>query len=182
VSRLNNDVAIVEQTLSNNISMVSRAIITIVADLVMMFIVCWQLSLIALAGVFLSAFFQLFFITKQRNMQAQIQARKSALSVVTEESCHNIRTVKAFANEEEETKKFAIKNEALLSIGRTKALVTASQTTITMIILYGTLCATLFCAKYLYEKGEFQIEIITTFMLYILSIIFQFWLIAMALP
>lgn len=55
----------------------------------------------------------------------QIQTSKSILTVVAEESCQNIRTVKAFSNEDHETAKFAAKNKNLFAAGKTKALVTA---------------------------------------------------------
>ena len=102
----------------------------------------------------------------------EIQANKSKLTVVAEESYQNIRTVKAFANEDEESKKFAAKNLSLFATGRTKALVTAFQTSLTQITLYGTLCAILYCSKILFEKGKIEIGSISTFMLYILSLIF----------
>jgi ABC-type multidrug transport system fused ATPase/permease subunit len=105
--------------------MVGRASLTILADMIIMFILSWKLALVALAGIALSGFVQIFFLNKQREMQQQIQANKAKLTVVAEESCQNIRTVKAFANEDEESRKFAIKNTDLFTMGRKKALLTA---------------------------------------------------------
>lgn len=43
------------------------------------------------------------------------------MTVVAEESYGNIRTVKAFANEEEECRKFVVGNESVYKLGKKRA-------------------------------------------------------------
>jgi ABC-type multidrug transport system fused ATPase/permease subunit len=52
------------------------------------------------------------------------------MTVVAEESYQNIRTVKAFANEDEESRKFKKGNENLFKAGRIKAVWMGGQTSI----------------------------------------------------
>jgi ABC-type multidrug transport system fused ATPase/permease subunit len=49
-----------------------------------------------------------------------VQQVKSEMTVVAEESYQNIRTVKAFANEDEESRKFKKGNENLFNMNRKK--------------------------------------------------------------
>jgi ABC-type multidrug transport system fused ATPase/permease subunit len=46
------------------------------------------------------------------------------MTVIAEESYQNIRTVKAFANEEEESRKFLVGNQKVFQSGKKKALIT----------------------------------------------------------
>ena len=110
VSRISNDVTNIQMGLTQNISMVARALVTIIADLIIMFFISWKLTLITLAGVLLSSSCNFFFMMKLRDLAKQIQAIKGEMTVTAEESYQNVRTVKAFANEEEESKKFRVSN------------------------------------------------------------------------
>lgn len=68
-----------------------------------------------LAAAFLVIMVPIVLITilyghKIRMLQKDIQAEKAIMSNIAEESFGNIRTVKAFSNEEEEIRKFNIGN------------------------------------------------------------------------
>lgn len=110
--------------LTQNISMLARPTITIIASVVVMFIYSWQLTLLALLGSSVSAFISIYFSMKVRAMQREIQQQKAGMTVIAEESYQNIRTVKAFANEEEESRKFLVGNQKVFQSGKKKALIT----------------------------------------------------------
>lgn len=121
---MTSDIGQVENGITTNISMITRAMVTIIADLVIVFILCWQLSLITLIGVLLSSSVNFFFMGKQRALQKEIQALKSVMTTTASESCMNIRTVKAFSNEETESKKFMADSKKVFNQGKSKALLT----------------------------------------------------------
>lgn len=83
-----------------------RAMITVVISLVILFIISWKLTLITLAGVIPIVFFAMFFGLKVRDLSKVVQDVKAEIGQVSEEAISNIRTVKAFANEITEIKKF----------------------------------------------------------------------------
>jgi ATP-binding cassette subfamily B protein len=110
--------------------MLGRAIVAIIGSLAVMFWYSWQLSLITISGVIPTGFATMHFSGKLRIIQRQVQQVKSEMTVVAEESYQNIRTVKAFANEDEESRKFKKGNENLFKAGRIKAVWMGGQTSI----------------------------------------------------
>jgi len=61
ISRLNSDVMVVQETLSNNFSMVSRACLGIIASLVIMLFLSLELTGICFCGIVPLAFFTIFY-------------------------------------------------------------------------------------------------------------------------
>ena len=104
------------------------------------------------------------------------------MTITASESCSNIRTVKAFSNEEEESRKFRIDSLKVLEQGKKKALMTGSQQMLSQIFLYFTLALILYVSKLMFERNKLKIGNISTFMLYILGLIWQFQLIAWGIP
>jgi ABC-type bacteriocin/lantibiotic exporter with double-glycine peptidase domain len=51
VSRLGSDIAVVQEGLTTNVSMLIRAVIFIIASLVIVFIISWELTLIMIASI-----------------------------------------------------------------------------------------------------------------------------------
>lgn len=60
---------------------------------------------------------------KMRVLSKELQDKKSELGQASEEAISNIRTVKAFASEKHENKKFAKLNQEVYDIGLTLALI-----------------------------------------------------------
>jgi len=54
----------------------------------------------AFTGVIISSSFNFFFMMKLRDIARVISATKGEMTVVAEESYQNVRTVKAFSNED----------------------------------------------------------------------------------
>lgn len=162
--------------------MMARALTTIIADLIIMFFISWKLTLITFAGVLLSSSCSFIFMMKLRDLSTLIQASRGDMTVTAEESYQNVRTVKAFANEEEESKKFRVSSSKVYDLGKRKALFSGLQSSLVSVALYCTLAAILYIAKLQFKAGEIRIGVISSFMLYIVSLIFQFWLISYAVP
>ena len=115
---------VVQETLSNNFSMVSRACLGIIASLVIMLFLSLELTGICFCGIVPLAFFTIFYQRWMRIVQKTIQAAKGKMNNVAEESFSNIRTVKAFNNEDEEIEKFQKGNSIVMKAGRKKAFYT----------------------------------------------------------
>jgi ABC-type multidrug transport system fused ATPase/permease subunit len=102
VSRLNGDTAVIQDSLSTNVSMFIRSSFTITATMVICFILSWKLALTFLAGMIPIAAFSIKYAGFMREIAKKISSQKALMSTIADESLSNIRTVKAFANEEEE--------------------------------------------------------------------------------
>ena len=66
--------------------------------------------------------FSVFLMIFMRKIQKTIQEEKSNMNTIAEESFANVRTVKAFQNEDVEIERFSKGNEMVYQMGRKKAL------------------------------------------------------------
>jgi len=74
------------------------------------------------------------------------------MTTIADESLGNIRTVKAFANEEEECEKFDILSDNVYKLGKTKAFWTGFFSMFTQLSLYGAMLLIVFVASELYKR------------------------------
>lgn len=87
-------------------------------------------------------------------MQKTIQAAKGKMNNVAEESFSNIRTVKAFNNEDEEIEKFQKGNSIVMKAGRKKAFYTGLYQMLQQYLLFGAQAAVLYVSWIQYTNGE----------------------------
>lgn len=151
--------------------MLGRAVVSICGSLAVMFWYSWQLSLITIAGVIPTGFATIHFSGKLRIIQRQVQQVKSEMTVVAEESYQNIRTVKAFANEDEESRKFKKGNENLLKAGILKAAWMGGQTSTNTISLYCSMALVIYIAKILIKQNKLRVGQVSTYLFYMLSLV-----------
>ena len=89
------------------------------------------------------------------------------MSAVAGETLSNIRTVRAFSNEEGEIKRFEAGNREVYRVGRKRTIYTATYEFLLTILLYGSMGAVMFCAVRLYLNDTLSIGSIATFLLYL---------------
>lgn len=73
------------------------------------------------------------------------------MSNVADEAFGNVRTVKAFANEIEETEKFDKHNVEVFNVGRQRCIWQGLFVVAIQILFYGAFCMIIFVAGKLYE-------------------------------
>ena len=122
MSRLNSDIQVIQDTLSTNISMFVRGMLFIIIVLVLLCVISAPLTGVTFAGIIPLCLFASFYQRWMRTLQKQIQDTKGIMNTTVEESFSNIRTVKAFSNEDHETTKFGDGNEIVYQAGRKKAI------------------------------------------------------------
>ena len=89
------------------------------------------------------------------------------MSAVAGETLSNIRTVRAFSNEEGEIKRFEAGNREVCRVGRKRTIYTATYEFLLTILLYGSMGAVMFYAVRLYLNDTLSIGSIATFLLYL---------------
>lgn len=100
------DTQVVQNALSINISMVIRAVITIVGTLVVTFGISWQLTVVTIGGIVPFGITAICLGNIMRELSKELQEAKAKLGQVSEEAISNVRTVKAFACENSELNRF----------------------------------------------------------------------------
>ena len=99
-----------------------RGTIFIIVVLTIMMIISWQLTLAVFLGIIPLCIFAAFYMGWMRDLQKLIQKEKAVMNTVAEESFSNVRTVKAFSNEDEEMSKFDGGNTIVFGVGKQKAV------------------------------------------------------------
>ena len=172
---------VVQEALSNNFSMVSRALMFIIASIVIMLILNPTMTGMTFAGVLPAGLYTIFNMRLMRRVQKTIQAAKGEMNNVAEESFSCIRTVKAFNNEEEEIEKFQKGNATVYRAGRRKQLYTGINAMLNQWLLFGAYAAVVYVSSILYKRGEVTIGEISAFLFYMQMLTFNFMIIGYVL-
>ena len=178
LSRLSTDTQIIQDGMSVNVSMFIRAMITIIISLAILFFISWKLTLITLAGVIPIVFFAMYFGLKVRDLSKVVQDVKAEIGQVSEEAISNIRTVKAFANEIAEIKKFKTKNDKAFELGKTLSIWQGVLTFFIQFTINGAMAGIIYYGSVLCSTGDITVGDITSFLLYMIQLIFNFAIIA----
>jgi ATP-binding cassette subfamily B protein len=117
-SRLANDVGGVANVLSNTVSSVVGNTVTVIAAFVAMFILSWQLALIAIVLLPLLAIVQRSVGQRRARIATETQESLSELSAITQEalSVSGILLAKAFTRQRQETERYAAESDRQLRL------------------------------------------------------------------
>ena len=115
---------------------------------------------------------------KIKQLTKVIQDDKAKMSNVADESFGNIRTVKAFSNEIEETTKFQAHNLDVYKNSCTRAIWYGFFTWFVQVLLYGSMSAIIYIASILYQNGKLEIGTITSFLFYMILLLVNFGIIS----
>ena len=85
--------------------------LSIVGALAMMFFIQWQLALVLAIALPLGVWFTLNQRSRMRDANVEVKRKTATITAAIESSISGVRTAKAFANEEQETRKFDEANE-----------------------------------------------------------------------
>ena len=96
------------------------------------------------------------------------------MNTVAEETFSNIRTVRAFSNEDAEIRRFDAGNLNVYMAGRKKMIYSSFYALLSTLLLYGSMGAVMFCGVRLYLNGKLSIGDIATFLLYLSQFVFTF--------
>lgn len=106
LSRLTNDISLIEQTLTYAvIDFVIRSV-TVIGIIAFIFYINWELSLISMSLLPLTAFLIERYGKKMRRLGRQIQDNLSSLASIANEVIGAIKVVKAFASSDREVERF----------------------------------------------------------------------------
>lgn len=145
------------------------------------FILCylsWKLTLVALGGIMITSFVLIGFFKKMRVLGKEIQDCKAEIGEVSEEAISNIRTVKAFANEFNEIEKFKVKNDKTFSKGYSFSVLMGFFTWWLTISINSVNAAIIYYGSVLYNNNEITLGEITSFLLYMIQLIFNFMMLS----
>ena len=111
----------IQEALTVNVSQSFKSILFILCVLAIMIYISPPLTGVTFVAIVPIILLAIVFGNMMRKVQRTIQATKAKMSEVAEESFANIRTVKAFSNEAEESVKFIKGNAETYNMSLIKA-------------------------------------------------------------
>lgn len=96
------------------------------------------------------------------------------MNTVAEETFSNIRTVRAFSNEDAEVNRFNAGNYVVYQVGRKKTIYTSVYTLLSTMLLYGSMGLVMIVSVQLVSNDKISIGKIASFLLYLSSFVFTF--------
>ena len=116
ISRLTNDVTLVQNVIGFGISMFVRNALMMVGAAVMLFVTSWKLAALVLLGVPATLIPILVLGRRVRRLSRASQDRVADVSAYVDEAIHEIRTAQAYAHEDADRTAFAHHAEAAYSV------------------------------------------------------------------
>jgi subfamily B ATP-binding cassette protein MsbA len=165
-SRITNDVSLIQTALTTNVSALLQTVVQFIGALVLMFLVSWQLSLLALVLVPLIMGLGIFFGRMLRRISTQVQDHVAESAAVLDETTAGVRVVQSFAREQYEIGRFTTAVEATFRAALSRARVRAIFLPLITTVGWATLAAVLYVGAQLVLSGAMRAGDLVTFMLY----------------
>lgn len=118
MSRISNDVSLMEGAVSNLLADLIRENLSIVALLVVLFWRDWQLAVISILILPICVFFLYRVGDKLRNLSRRSQEKMADMNAILQETISGARIIKAFGMEEYEADRYASENNRFFQIMR----------------------------------------------------------------
>jgi subfamily B ATP-binding cassette protein MsbA len=106
VSRLTNDVTLLQQAVTTNLVTLLRQILTLFGSVILLFVLNWQLTLLILLVVPVITLLMVWLGGRIRDASVGVQDSLAEVANVAEETISGVRIVKSFAREPYEIKRF----------------------------------------------------------------------------
>lgn len=106
MSRVTNDVSVVQSAVGSNFVGLIQQIVTLVGGITMLFVINWRLTFLTLLVAPIVAAAVFFFSRRLRNISMEVQDRLADVATVLEETISGVRIVKSFTRERHEVERF----------------------------------------------------------------------------
>lgn len=166
MNRLASDTAVLQNTVTVNLSMLLRNILQIIGTIVILVMTSWQLTLVMLAIVPLVALGAAFYGRALRKVSMKVQDSLADASEIAEESLSAIRTVRIFASEDKEIERYDVAVEASYQQAKYRAKLVAIFAGGVSFAGYAAIAAVIWYGGRLLQEGSLSFGELTSFILY----------------
>jgi len=165
-SRSTNDVDQLQDMLSGTLPDFARQVVTIIFGVTFIFLISPKLTLLALAVIPALVIATVVYGRFIRKLSRERQDALASTSVIVEETLQNIHTVKAFSNEEYESRRYRLSLDKVVSTGIRGAINRGVFTTFLVSGLFGAFILVLWYGAILIQSHALTPGILTSFMIY----------------
>lgn len=135
IARATNDIAVIQNAISNGLATAVRNLVLLVGIMLMIFITNWKLSVVTLLVMPLAALTIAAFGKRIRLQSRRLNERIGELTAIMSETLRGIRIVKAFTMESTQAERFSRKNESGFEASMRSVQATATMTPIVEILI-----------------------------------------------
>lgn len=171
VTRLTNDVTVLQNAICNGIRPVVRGPFMMVAAFIMTVILNPKLSLIFLAAIPILGLFLYFILRKLGPMYGQMQKALDKVNRTIQENLIAIRVVKSFVTEDYERGKFAEVNSRFRKTSEGAFHYAALNMPCFQLVMYSTIICILWFGGNMVISSSMQVGELTGFLSYVLQIL-----------
>jgi len=172
-NRLGSDTAILQNAVTVNVSMALRYVLSALGAVGILLYTSWQLTLVMLAIVPVVAVGAGIYGQQLRGVSRSVQDALARATAVAEETLSGVRTVRAFAREDQETARYASVVEESYALARKRALLGAGFQGGITFAGYAAIAAVLWYGGRMLSQGELSMGTLTSFMLYTFTLAFS---------
>ncbi len=169
-SRLSNDLAQIQDTLTFTIAQSVRQAMLLTAGLVMIAATSVKLSLVMLSSVPVVMLVAVLFGRRIRRNSTEAQDRLAETSTVVEETLQGIANVKAFGNEAFEQRRYSTGLRTYLDVILRSARHRAALIAFIIFVIFGAIVLVMWYGGHLMQRGELTHGELTRFVMYTLFI------------
>lgn len=173
-SRLSSDTTVLQTTVTANVSMMLRYVVTALGGVGLLLYTSVQLTLVMLAVIPPVAIGGVFYGRRVRVISRQAQDALAASGEVAEEDLSGIRTVRSFAAERHEVERYSVAVERSFTLAKKRALQTSVFMGVASIAGYGSIAAVLWYGGRLVVEGGLSVGELTSFLIYTMLVAFSF--------
>ena len=171
-NRLAADATVVQNTASVNLSMLLRYVFTALGSVGVLFWTSWRLTLVMLALVPVTVVGALVYGRVARRLSREVQDAQARATAVADETLAGIRTVRAFARENEEIRRYGAEAEQSFTLARRRARFSAIFGGVAGFAGYGAISGVLWYGGLLLVEGRLTLGTLTAFLLYTFALAF----------
>ncbi len=172
-SRLATDTTVLQNAVSTNLSMVLRNLASAVGGVVMLFLTSSKLTLLMLAVVPAVALGAVVYGRRVRRLSRDVQDALGHASSVGEESLVGIRTVRSFAAEKAEARRYGDAVERSFELAKKRNVITGTFMGIALAASTGAVAVVLGYGGRLVASHAMTVGRLTSFLVYTLVVAFS---------
>lgn len=166
MSRLTSDCQTISSTVSTNVNVFMRNGVMLIGALAFMILMSWRLAMVTFIAVPLVGFITKAYSSFYDKISEKLQQTIAETNQMAEEVVSTMRTVRSFACEKKELKRFEDRLSSTLSVNRKKSIAYLFYTWNNEFCDNAILVAVLFYGGHLVMTGKMEKEQLITFLLY----------------
>ncbi|HZD11399.1 MAG TPA: ABC transporter ATP-binding protein [Candidatus Binatia bacterium] len=170
VSRLTNDVSLLQDAITNNLVALLRQVLTLIGAAVLLFYLNWRLTLVILTGIPLITLVMVTLGRRIRAASTRVQDRLAEAASILEESTGGVRIVKCFTREAYEIRRFSQQVNETFAAAMERARVSAVLGPFIGFLAFASITMTLWFGSFEVIQGRLTAGGLVAYLVYTMMV------------